>query len=180
MKFSWLSGSKYIFAEHWVQNADRAICGLLVQLLLGWEPGEISEALSHTSGEYRIWIYIKGLNLACPLERRFTSATGLLFFPVTSQGTVDDKALKILSLSVYIFSIIVGLQCSFSFLLYSKVTQSHIHTYNYNGKYKNNYKNRQRNYIKLKTSVHQKILSMHNYPQTHGIVHVKYAQLCQP
>ena len=29
----------------------------------------------------------------------------------------------------FIFSIITGLQCSFSFLLYSKVTQSHIHVY---------------------------------------------------
>ena len=29
----------------------------------------------------------------------------------------------------FIFSIIVGLQCSVNFLLYSKVTQSHIHIY---------------------------------------------------
>ena len=30
---------------------------------------------------------------------------------------------------IFIFSIIVGLQCSINFLLYSKVTQSHIHIY---------------------------------------------------
>ena len=30
---------------------------------------------------------------------------------------------------IFIFSIIVGLQCSVNFLLYSKVTQSHIHIY---------------------------------------------------
>ena len=30
---------------------------------------------------------------------------------------------------IFIFSIIAGLQCSVSFLLYSKVTQSHIHIY---------------------------------------------------
>jgi len=35
------------------------------------------------------------------------------------------RALKI----IFIFSIIVGLQCSVNLLLYSKVTQSHIHTY---------------------------------------------------
>ena len=32
-------------------------------------------------------------------------------------------------LNDYFFSIIVGLQCSVNFLLYSKVTQSHIHIY---------------------------------------------------
>ena len=30
---------------------------------------------------------------------------------------------------IFIFSIIAGLQCSVNFLLYSKVTQSHIHEY---------------------------------------------------
>ena len=30
---------------------------------------------------------------------------------------------------IFIFSIIAGLQCSVNFLLYSKVTQSHIHVY---------------------------------------------------
>ena len=34
-------------------------------------------------------------------------------------------------LMTFIFSIIVGLQCSVSFLLYSKVTQSHIHIYTF-------------------------------------------------
>ena len=31
---------------------------------------------------------------------------------------------------IFIFSIIAGLQCSVNFLLYGKVTQSHIHVYN--------------------------------------------------
>ena len=30
---------------------------------------------------------------------------------------------------IFIFSIMAGLQCSLNFLLYSKVTQSHIHVY---------------------------------------------------
>ena len=32
-------------------------------------------------------------------------------------------------LMVFIFSVIAGLQCSVNFLLYSKVTQSHMHVY---------------------------------------------------
>ena len=32
---------------------------------------------------------------------------------------------------IFIFSIIVGLQCSFNYLLYSKVTQSYIHLYTF-------------------------------------------------
>ena len=32
-------------------------------------------------------------------------------------------------LMIFIFSVIAGLQCSVNFLLYSKVTQSHIHIY---------------------------------------------------
>ena len=39
--------------------------------------------------------------------------------------------LQIHFLMIFIFSIIVGLQCSVSFLLYSKVTQSHIHAYTF-------------------------------------------------
>ena len=34
-------------------------------------------------------------------------------------------------------------------------------------------------YIKLKTSVHQRILSMYTYSQTQGVVYNKYVQLCQ-
>ena len=30
---------------------------------------------------------------------------------------------------IFIFSIVAGLQCSVNFLLYSKVTQAHIHVY---------------------------------------------------
>ena len=39
------------------------------------------------------------------------------------------KYLKFVFLMIFIFSVIVGLHCSVNFLLYSKVTQSHIHVY---------------------------------------------------
>ena len=40
----------------------------------------------------------------------------------------QQKLLKFF-LMIFIFSIIVGIQCSINFLLYSKVTQSHMHLY---------------------------------------------------
>ena len=43
--------------------------------------------------------------------------------------SLHSAMLNYLFLMIFIFSIIVGLQCSVNFLLYSKVTRSHIHIY---------------------------------------------------
>ena len=46
-----------------------------------------------------------------------------------NKGNIDGESFIFFILMIFIFFIVAGLQCSVKFLLYSKVTQSHIHIY---------------------------------------------------
>ena len=63
--------------------------------------------------------------LAQGLHNHFESVR--IFFSVDGLGNLIPSSFYFLM--IFIFSIIVGLQCSVSFLQYSKVTQSYIHIY---------------------------------------------------
>ena len=82
----------FIFTENWVQSACQPCVVYQFYFVWGESSGDILEEFSpHTGGENRIQIYIKGLNLACTLEKISQCYCSFAFPGNSYQGSMSDK-----------------------------------------------------------------------------------------